>query len=98
MDVRGDGLPKSEVGRPPDDWSRKLHTSDIPWQRQRAGASQSLDTRAVVGWEKGLCASLDRGAWICKSWGSRSYAMSVIKFFPSLGIESPALVDGINFY
>ncbi|XP_028770813.1 uncharacterized protein LOC114728119 isoform X2 [Neltuma alba] len=31
-------------------------------------------------WEKGLCASLYQGSWIFKSWGSRSYPISVEDF------------------
>ncbi|KAK4264662.1 hypothetical protein QN277_025807 [Acacia crassicarpa] len=31
-------------------------------------------------WEKGLCGSLCRGSWICKSWDSRSYSISVEDF------------------
>ncbi|KAI9114275.1 hypothetical protein K1719_014503 [Acacia pycnantha] len=31
-------------------------------------------------WEKGLCASLYQGSWIYKSWGSRSYSISVEDF------------------
>ncbi|XP_054806402.1 uncharacterized protein LOC129309078 isoform X1 [Prosopis cineraria] len=31
-------------------------------------------------WEKGLCASLHQGSWIRKSWGSRTYSISVEDF------------------